>query len=64
MKREFTPEHRANISKASIGSHGAKVRVNGTEYDSITEASKSIGMSYWQLYRRLKNDRYPDYERI
>ena len=64
MKREFSVEHRANISKASIGSHGAKVRVNGTEYNSITEAAEDLGMEYWQLYRRLKNDRYPDYERI
>lgn len=59
-------EHRKRISESLKGKvhQRFKVSINGTIYQSSTEASIILGISGSTINRRIKSDKYPEYNRI
>ena len=64
---KHSPESRALRAKKSMGNtngrHKAKpVIVDGVEYPNAKAAAKSIGLNYKQVYNRLRDSRFPNFQ--
>jgi group I intron endonuclease len=59
--REFSEEHKRNISEARIGKYVGKLNLqakaviaNGTYFDTVNEAAKTMNVTRLTIYRRIK----------
>lgn len=50
-----------NSGVKSITSAGKKCSINGIEYTSISNAAKKLNVPYGQIYRKIKDNNFPNY---
>lgn len=63
--KQLTDEHRKKLSEAAKRrksmSHHTRISIDGTEYNSLKEASEITGIKYTTIQNRLRNPNFPTY---